>query len=127
MLWRSLADPYTNFSLWGGLTFSPQQDISILPLMGFTGTIWQGVIPQRDRDQLLITYLVSSFSRNYADFVVATGGKRPTAEHVLEAGYAVYINDYYTIQPDIQYVIRPNGKDAAKNSLVMGVQFVASF
>jgi carbohydrate-selective porin OprB len=95
--------------------------------MGFTGTIWQGVIPRRDRDQLLITYLVSSFSRNYADFVVAMGGKRPTAEYVLEVGYAVYINDYYTIQPDIQYVIRPNGKDAVKNSLVIGVQFVASF
>jgi porin len=127
MLWRSLADPYTNFSVWGGLTFSPQQDISLLPLMGFTGTIWQGVIPRRDRDQLLITYLVSSFSRDYADFVVAMGGKRPTAEHVLEAGYAVYINDYYTIQPDIQYVIRPNGKDTVKNSLVIGIQFVASF
>jgi hypothetical protein len=27
MLWRSAANPSTNFSLWGGLTFSPQQDI----------------------------------------------------------------------------------------------------
>ena len=107
--------------------FRRSRTFSLLPLMGFTGTIWQGVIPRRDRDQLLITYLVSSFSRNYADFVVAMGGKRPTAEYVLEVGYAVYINDYYTIQPDIQYVIRPNGKDAVKNSLVIGVQFVASF
>ena len=127
MLWRSLADPHTNFSVWGGLTFSPQQDISLLPLMGFTGTIWQGVVPRRDRDQLLLTYLVSSFSRNYADFVVAMGRRRPTAEHVLESGYAIYLNDYCTIQPDVQYVIRPNGKDSVKNSLVIGIQFVASF
>ena len=127
MLWRSLANPYVNFSVWGGLTFSPQQDISLLPLMGFAGTIWQGVFPRRDRDQLLFTYLLSSFSRNYADFVVAMGGKRPTAEHVLEAGYAIYINDYYTIQPDLQYIIRPNGKDAVRNSVVIGIQFVASF
>ena len=127
MLWRDLANPYVNFSVWGGLTFSPQQDISLLPLMGFGGTIWQGVFPRRDRDQLLFTYLVSSFSRNYADFVVAMGGKRPTTEHVLEAGYAIYISDYYTIQPDLQYIIRPNGKDAVGNSLVIGIQFVASF
>jgi hypothetical protein len=29
MLWRSLTDPFTNFSVWGGLTFSPQEDISL--------------------------------------------------------------------------------------------------
>jgi carbohydrate-selective porin OprB len=86
--------------------------------------LWQGFIPRRDRDQLLLTYLVSSFSRNYADSVV--GGKRPANEHVLEASYAIYISDYYTIQPDIQYVIRPNGTDAVKNSLVIGIQFIAN-
>jgi porin len=127
MVWRSVVDPHTNFSLWGGLTFSPQQNISLLPLMGFAGTIWQGVIPRRDRDQLLLTYLVSCFSRNYADAIVAMGGKRPTAEHVLEAGYAIYITDNYTIQPDIQYIIRPNGANDVKNSLVLGIQFVANF
>jgi porin len=127
MLWRSAADPSTNFSVWGGLAFSPQQDISLLPLMGFAGTIWQGFVPGRDRDQVLLTYLVSSFSRNYADSVVAAGGKRPTAEHVLETSYAIYITDNYTIQPDIQYVIRPNGVDDIRNSLVIGIQFIANF
>jgi porin len=127
MVWRSVADPHRNFSLWGGLTFSPQQNISLLPLMGFAGTICQGFIPRRDRDQLLLTYLESGFSRNYADAVVAMGGKRPTAEHVLEAGYAIYITDNYTIQPDIQYIIRPKGANDVKNSLVLGIQFVANF
>ncbi len=95
--------------------------------MGFAGTIWQGFVPGRDRDQVLLTYLVSSFSRNYADSVVAAGGKRPTAEHVLETSYAIYITDNYTIQPDIQYVIRPNGVDDVRNSLVIGIQFIANF
>jgi porin len=127
MLWRSAADPSTNFSVWGGLTFSPQQDISLLPLMGFAGTIWQGFVPGRDRDQLLLTYLVSGFSRDYADSVVALGGKRPTAEQVLEASYAIYITNNYTIQPDIQYIIRPNGLENITNSLVIGIQFIANF
>jgi hypothetical protein len=49
MLWRSGADPHKTFSLWAGLMFSPQQDISVLPLMGFASTICQGVVPARDR------------------------------------------------------------------------------
>jgi porin len=92
--------------------------------MGFAGTIWQGFIPRRDRDQLLLTYL---FSRDYADSVVARGGKRPTAEQVLEASYAIYLTNNYTIQPDIQYVIRPNGVGNVTNSLVIGIQFIANF
>jgi porin len=127
MLWRNAEDPHTNLSLWGGLTFSPQQDISLLPFMGFAGTIWQGFVPGRDRDQLLLTYLVSGFSRNYADSVVALGGARPTAENVLEASYAIFITNNYTIQPDIQYVIRPNGAGDIRNSLVIGIQCIANF
>ena len=127
MVWRSAADPNTNFSVWGGLTFSPQQDISLLPLMGFAGTIWKGFVPRRDRDQLLLTYLVSSFSRNYADSVVALGGRRPTAEHVLDASYAIYVTDNYTIQPDIQYIIRPKGAGDIRNAVVIGIQFIANF
>lgn len=95
--------------------------------MGFAGTIWKGFVPRRDRDQLLLTYLVSRFSRNYADSVVALGGRRPTAEHVLEAGYAIYVTDNYTIQPDTQYVIRPNGAGDIKNAVANGIQFIANF
>jgi hypothetical protein len=62
-------------------SFFRTPDISLLSPRGFAGTIWQGFVPGRDRDQLLLTYLVSGFSRNYADSIVAVGGKRPTAEH----------------------------------------------
>ena len=48
-----------------------------------------------------------------------------TAEHVLEASYAIDVTDNYTIQPDIQYVIRPNGASDIKNAVVIGIQFIA--
>jgi porin len=127
MLWRSANDPYTNFSVWGGITYSPQQRISRLPVMGFAGTIWQGIIPRRDRDQLLLTYLASEFSKDYGDSVLAAGGWRPTVEHVLEMSYAIYITDNYTVQPDLQYVIRPGGAGNIKDALVLGIQFSANF
>jgi porin len=127
MLCQSAADLCTNFSVWGGLTFAPQQDISLLPLMGFAGTIWRGVVRGRDRDQLLLTYLASGLSRNYADSVVEYGGKRPTAEHVLEASYQIWVNKYYKVQPDIQYIIRPKGAGNIRDALVIGIQFLATF
>jgi porin len=95
--------------------------------MGFAGTICQGLVPGRDRDQLLLTYLASDFSRNYKDSVVGHGGHRPTVEHVLEAGYAIYISDYYTVQPDIQYIIQPNGISSIRNAVVIGIQLIANY
>jgi porin len=95
--------------------------------MGFAGTIWQRIIPRRDRDQLLLTYLASEFSKDYGDSVLAAGGWRPTVEHVLEMSYAIYITDNYTVQPDLQYVIRPGGAGNIKDALVLGIQFSANF
>jgi carbohydrate-selective porin OprB len=74
-----------------------------------------------------LTYLVSGFSRDDADTVAAMGRNRPTAEHVLEASYVIYLTDNYTIQPDTQYIIRPKGTSDVKNSLVLGIQFTANF
>jgi len=127
MVWRSSHDPDLNFSVWGGATYSPQQAIAQMPFMGFAGTIWQGAIPGRGLDQLLFTYLVGTLSHDYAESVVRSGGERPTAEHVLELSYAIYLTPNYTIQPDIQYVIRPGGSGDINNALVIGLQFVANF
>ena len=127
MVWRSTADPFTNFTVWDGLTFSPQQNIALLPLMGFAGTIWQGFVPGRDRDQFLLTYLVSSFSHANPTLVDSLGKYRATAEHVLEASYAIWLTKTYYVQPDILYVIRPNGDAHLRNALVLGIQFVADF
>jgi porin len=127
MLWRSVIDPFTNFSVWAGITFSPQENISLLPIMGFAGTTWQGVVPGRDRDQFLLTYLASDFSRSATVNVVGHGSQHPTVEHVFEAGYAIYINDNYTVQPDIQYIVRPSGVSDIRNSLVIGIQLIASY
>jgi len=37
------------------------------------------------------------------------------------------VTNNYTIQPDIQYVIRPNGASDIKNAVVIGIQFIANF
>lgn len=127
MLWRSAANPNISFSLWGGATGNPQPEIATMPLMGFAGAIWQGLIPGRDLDQTLFSFLIGGWSSDYADAYATQGYGRPTAESVLEWSYIVQLTPNLTVQPDLQYVLRPGGTGNIGDALVLGIQFGASF
>ena len=127
MVWRSASNKNNNFSLWSGLTYSPQTDISLMPVMGDAGTIWQGIIPGRDQDQWLFTFLIGNFSSPYGNSLEGSGTPEPTYEAVLETSYIIQLNKYLSIQPDLQYIIRPSGSGNIPNALVIGLQAVLSF
>jgi len=123
MVWRNAANPNNNFSLWGGMTYSPQDDVAEMTLMGFGGFVWQGLIPNRDQDQLLGAVMVGNFSAPYAQASYTPAAGSPTCETVLDFSYVITINKNFFIQPDIQYIIRPGGLTSTQNALVIGVQF----
>lgn len=127
MVWRSQRENNNNVSLWGGVVYSPQTNISSSPVMGMAGTIWQGIIAGRDQDQWLTCFLIGNFSSSYANSTFNPGTTTPTYEAVLETSYVIQLNKYLSIQPDIQYVIRPNGCGNIPNALVIGLQSVISF
>ncbi|MEI8078152.1 MAG: carbohydrate porin [bacterium] len=127
MVWRSEDNQNDNFSLWGGAVYSPQTDISLVPLMGMAGTIWQGLIPGRDQDQWLTCFLIGHFSEAYANSPSDTDSTTPTCETVLETSYIIQLNKYLSVQPDIQYIIRPDGEGDIPNALVIGLQIALSF
>lgn len=126
-VWQSEKNANHNFALWGGITYSPQYQVAQMPVMGFGGTIWQGLIPGRDQDQFLCTWMTGGFSSTYADNAVSTGGSRPTAETVFDVSYIINLTPNIFIQPDIQYVIQPNGLASTPNALVIGAQFGCNF
>jgi porin len=45
----------------------------------------------------------------------------------LEWTYALVVTPWLTIQPDIQYIVRPSGKSSVSNALVVGVQLSLQF
>lgn len=45
-----------------------------------------------------------------------------TQEAVLELNYRWEVTAFSYAQPDIQYVIRPNGTGTISNALVLGIQ-----
>ena len=126
-VWQSAKNASHTFALWGGATYSPQYQVAQMPVMGFGGTIWQGLIPGRDQDQFLCTWMTGAFSSAYADSVAVQGAARPTAETVFDVSYIINITPNVFIQPDIQYIIQPNGVGTTPNALVIGAQFGCNF
>jgi porin len=63
---------------------------------------------------------IGNFSEPYASSV----GQSPAGafESVLNVGYIFKITKELSVQPDIQYIIRPGGFGQSGNALVLGLQ-----
>jgi len=127
MLWRGKANPHHHFSLWGGVTWSPQEELAQMPVMGFGGAIWQGLVPGRDLDNLLLSFYMGNFSGDYARAQAEAGAGRPTMETVLEASYIFQLTKNLQVQPDLQWIIQPGGTGDIPNALVLGFQVGLTF
>ncbi len=78
------------------------------------GLVYRGLLPNRDIDTLGIGFTVVEFSS--ALFPI-TG---QTSENAIELFYKARLNDWLTVQPDMQYIARPSG--IQRDSLVVGLQ-----
>ncbi len=78
------------------------------------GLVYRGTLPNRDIDTLGIGFTVVEFSS--ALFPI-TG---QTSENAIELFYKARLNDWLTVQPDMQYIARPSG--IQRDSLVVGLQ-----
>jgi porin len=96
----------------------------------FVGALDQDFWPARPRDTigLLASYnTVSGHLGNIQGVEQALGLPYSNGatgiqsrEAVLEANYTVYVVPGLTFEPDLQYVIRPNGQSNIHNALVLG-------
>lgn len=127
MVWRNQKNPNQNLSLWGGITYSPQLEIAQMPVMGFGGIVWQGAIPTRDKDSVLLSFYTGGFSSSYANAQARNGVGRPTNETVLETSYIIQLTEALQIQPDLQWIIQPGGTGDIPNALVLGCQVAVIF
>jgi len=79
------------------------------------GLHYQGPIPDRDDDELLLAVNMATFSRNYRDAYPGT----EYAERVVELSYRIAATPYLTLTPDIQYVNNPGGDPANNDAIIM--------
>jgi len=128
-VWRSAVNRHQHLSLWGGITYSPQEQLAQMPVMAFGGIVWQGLVPGRDHDDLLLSFYTGRFSGAYADAdaEAEAGQGKPTIETVFEASYIIQLTRNLQLQPDLQWIMRPGGTGNIPNALVVGFQVGLTF
>ena len=92
----------------------------------------KGLLPGRGDDVLSFGVAYAKISSDAAaldrDTLALNGPPYPIrdAEVVLELNYAVQIAPWWTIQPDLQYIVHTSGK-AGSDAKIAGVRSVLKF
>ena len=107
-------------SLWGVVQYAPREDLAKMPLFLNGGLFYRGLLPQRESDLLCFGLAYGHFSRKLTD------DRRNRFETMLELNYKYQLTRFASIQPNVQYIIKPSGGQAP-NALVLGVQYAVTF
>jgi porin len=85
---------------------------------------YQGLIPSRGKDHTTLYFIYGNISDDYARSVQVSGGHRARSEKVMEVGHRFQVAKWSYIQPDLQWVIDPDGIGDIPNVLVIGRRWV---
>ena len=113
---------------FAGVTFAPA-NINTFPFFFLTGIIYHGPVPGRDRDTVGLGLAYGQFSH---DLQRAQRASQQTDglqcfEMIIELTYQYEVTPHLILQPDMQYVLRPNGTGRIPNAFVIGAQVAINF
>ncbi len=106
------------FSLF---TFAPNGDGITYPFYMQGGLVYEGLIPGRDRDQLIVGTAFGQYGSQVQQKARAKGGPEPETTTLVEAGYRIKLNGWSFVQPFAQYIVQPNGTTAVADAAILGV------
>ncbi len=98
-------------------TFAPLEEVNTFPYFVTGGLVYRGLIPGRDNDTTSWGFAYGQFSNNLSEIY----------EMVLELTHNFEIAPWLSIQPDLQYIIRPGGTGNIPDAFVLGGQIVLEF
>lgn len=118
---RAAADPNRNVSLFVQLGTADDRVNRFGTYLG-AGVVVSGPMRTRQNDE--IGFAVA-MARNGSAYLRQQRSLAPAsrAESTLELSYLVQATSWLAIQPDIQYVIRPNTESSIPNALVFTLRF----
>jgi porin len=91
------------------------------------GFNFTGFIPGRENDVAGIAMARSHVSSNFSDSQILQGDAPYTAETVIEATYKMQLAPWWSIQPDLQYIVTPGGEYGIDNATVVGLRTTINF
>jgi porin len=87
------------------------------------GLTYTGLLDIRPQDKIGVAFSIAGVGNPYKASQIAQGNGVENYETNFEATYRAKINDWLTLQPDVQYWIHPNVNPAEKNDLILGFHF----
>ncbi len=103
------------------LTYAPPA-MNTIQYMADAGLVYVGLIPSRPMDEAGMFGLFGEFSSDLRTAERAIGDDAQTHEAVLEWNYKYVIFPWTYVQPDVQFVLRPEGTGTIGNALVFALQ-----
>lgn len=103
------------------------EDRNEMPFFFVAGLVYRGLFPGRENDFLAAGTAMGRYSKNLRQKQRDEGQEVQYYEVMLELNYNAHITPWFWLQPDIQYIIRPDGLKSRQNALVLGFQAQVNF
>jgi porin len=108
----------------GFFTFGVSEPRSTNVAQSFNaGLVYTGLIPGRPGDKAGVSMNLNAASEGWRQYQASLGNVIGASELSFEATYRAKINDWVTIQPDVQYIESAGFSRTLKNPLVFGIHF----
>ena len=108
-------------------------DTAMLEYIGQLGILQRGTFADRDNDTIGLAISYSRVSSTLVAAQNAANAMAPgsvgvqSAETTIELNYRAQLTPWFSLMPNVQYVIRPNGVTTIPNALVLGLQVKMTF
>ena len=86
----------------------------------------RGWLRSRPEGEIGLAFSRAGVSPQARDAAAMSGAARDGYEAAIELTYRASINDWLTIQPDVQYIFNPGADPSLRDSVVIGVRFELS-
>jgi porin len=127
MVWREGAGTDEGLYAWSNVIYSPQEEVAQIPWFVAGGLQYTGLLPGRGKDRALVGAAYGAFSMDQASVQKDEGVPPQYYELVMEASYAIAVNEWMTVTPDVQFIVNPGGAGNVPDALVLGVVVGLSF
>jgi porin len=124
------SDQNRHLGAFGAFTCEPDQSVNKVPYFFDTGLVAYGPLHSRPKDFSGFAVVYGSYSRDLraAEEIQQNPGLGVQQfEMALEWIYGLAIRPGLLLQPDIQYLVHPNGNKTTPNALAIGVNLVVNW
>ena len=86
------------------------------------GIVHSGIFPLLLNDQMGVAIAAAHYSDKFKQAILKDGEKLDSWEIAIELSYRAEINGWFSLQPDLQYIINPGFNSVLKNSVTFGLR-----